>query len=71
MTGLKKRLLDRDKERFARALTEKLLAYALGRSLEFTDKETVTALTRRFTQEDHRLSALIGAIVHSDAFLNK
>ncbi len=71
MVGLKKRLLAHDKERFAQALTEKLLAYALGRSLEFTDKETVAALTHEFTQEGYRLSALIGAIVKSNAFLNK
>ena len=59
----------RNKSReFARALTAKLLAYALGRSLELGDDETVEALTRSFIDGGYRLRSLITMIVTSDSF---
>ena len=71
MAGLKQHLLAHETDRFAKALTEKLLAYALGRSLEFTDSKTVEALTRHFVKSDYRLRGLITEIVQSEEFLNK
>ena len=71
MAGLKQHLLAHETDRFAKALTEKLLAYALGRSLEFTDSKTVEALTRHFVKSDYRLRGLITGIVQSEEFLNK
>ncbi|MFP6901495.1 MAG: DUF1592 domain-containing protein, partial [Opitutales bacterium] len=71
MAGLKKHLLTHEKERFAKALTEKLLAYALGRSLEFTDEATVAELAEGFARNDHRIPELLAAIVKNDVFLKK
>ena len=71
MAGLKKHLLDKEKDTFARALSEKLLIYALGRSLDFSDEETVDTLATRFAKDDYRLSRLLVAIVSSEAFLRK
>ena len=71
MAGLKKHLLAHETERFATALSRKLLAYALGRSLEFSDDATVAVLTQRFAKGDYRLRALIASVVQSEDFLTK
>ena len=71
MAGLKKHLLAHEKERFAAALTRKMLAYALGRSLEFSDAAAVAALTQRFEKGDYQLRTLITGIVQSEDFLTK
>lgn len=59
------------KEWFARALVKRLLAYALGRSLDFGDRETVESLTNEFIAADFRLRKLIHALVQSEAFKSK
>lgn len=71
MAGLKQHLLAHEKERFAAALTRKLLAYALGRSLEFSDAAAVSALTQHFEKGDYQLRALITGIVQSEDFVTK
>ena len=71
MAGLKQHLLEHETERFAAALTRKLLAYALGRSLEFSDAAAVSALTQHFEKGDYQLRALITGIVQSEDFLTK
>ena len=71
MAGLKAHLLQHETDRFSRALTEKMLAYALGRSLEFSDDDTVEALTQRFAKGDYQLRGLITSIVQSEEFLTK
>ncbi len=68
MAGLRALLLERP-ERFAGTVTEKLLSYALGRSLEYNDMPTVRAIVRDAAADDYRWSALIGGIVKSPAFL--
>jgi hypothetical protein len=65
---LKKALSSEDRDLFTRALAEKLLTYALGRGLEYYDKCTVDDLWAATAKEDYRFSALVKAIVHSDAF---
>jgi mono/diheme cytochrome c family protein len=55
-------------EDFARALTRKLLAYALGRSLEWTDRADVDKLTKKFADSDFKLTNLITEIVLSHPF---
>ena len=42
----------RAKKRFARAIVTKLLTYALGRSLELADRETVDPLTKEFAEKN-------------------
>ncbi len=56
------------KDQFARAVTEKLLTYALGRGLEYYDGPTVRAIDRAAAADDYRWSALIAAIVKSPPF---
>ena len=61
-------LLRKKDRAFARALTAKLLTYALGRSLEPGDDEIVDALTRNFIAGGYRLRSLITMIAISDSF---
>ena len=42
-----------------RTFAEKLLTYALGRSLEASDMPAVREIVRRAARDDYRLSALV------------
>ena len=54
-----------------RTFTENLLAYALGRRVEYYDMPTVRAIVRGAAAEDHRISAYILGVVNSPAFRMK
>jgi hypothetical protein len=60
-------LLSRSDE-FNRTVTEKLLTYALGRGVEYSDAPTVRQLNRDLARNDHRWSTLILGIVNSTPF---
>ncbi len=64
---LKALLLTR-RERFARHVSEKMLAYALGRGIEKTDFSAVYEITEAVKQHDYQVHALIEAIVSSVPF---
>ena len=49
----------------------KVLAYALGRSLEFSDDQTVQTLTKQFQANDYKLAGLVEEIVLCDLFQTK
>ncbi len=51
-----------------RTFTENLMAYALGRRIEYFDQPTVRAIARRAEAENYRMSAFILGVVQSDAF---
>ncbi|MDE2877376.1 DUF1592 domain-containing protein [Candidatus Palauibacter soopunensis] len=51
-----------------RAFTENLLAYALGRRVEYYDMPTVRSIARQAAEQDHRMSAFILGVVNSPAF---
>jgi mono/diheme cytochrome c family protein len=68
LTGLRALLLD-DPQQFPRTVTEKLLAYALGRKLEYYDQPTIRKIVRDAAAHDYRWSALILGVVESPAFL--
>jgi hypothetical protein len=61
-------LLAGHKEEFVGTLTEKLLAYALGRGVEFYDLPTVRAIVRSAGANEYRWSSLIAEIVRSKPF---
>jgi len=50
-------------------VTEKLLAYALGRKLDYYDKPAVRKIVRDAAAQEYRWSSLILGIVESPAFL--
>ncbi|MCY4028411.1 MAG: DUF1592 domain-containing protein [Acidobacteria bacterium] len=66
-TGLRTLLLER-RELFVGTLTEKLLAYALGRGPEYYDRPTVRAIARAAAADDYRWSSIIVGIVQSTPF---
>ena len=68
---LKSYLKQHKQSEFARALTVKLLTYALGRTLEFTDDPLVDELTQGFIESDYKLQTLIRLIVQSESFRSK
>jgi mono/diheme cytochrome c family protein len=56
-------------EQFVQAITEKLLIYALGRTVEFHDMPRVRAIVKEAKSKDYQFSALISGIVRSEQFL--
>jgi hypothetical protein len=53
---------------FQRAITEKLLIYALGRGLDARDMPAVRAIMREAAGRDYRFQSLVLAVVHSTPF---
>ncbi len=70
LSGLRTLLLD-DKEQFPRTVTEKMLAYALGRKIEYYDEPSVRKIVRDSAGQNYRWSSLILGIVESPAFLTR
>jgi hypothetical protein len=58
-------------EQFVQALTENLMTFALGRTLDHRDMPTVRGIVRRAAQDDYRFESLVLGIVSSDAFLKR
>ena len=52
----------------ARNFTANLLAYAIGRPVEYYDQPTVRAIARAAEKNDYRMSSLILGVVKSDPF---
>jgi mono/diheme cytochrome c family protein len=68
LSGLRAYLLA-DPDRFPHTVTEKLLAYALGRRLEYYDQPAVRKIVRDAASADYRWSSVILGIVKSPQFL--
>jgi len=66
---LKKILLER-KDMFVRALTEKLMMYALGREMAFSDRPQINAIIDELERRRGGLQDLVEIVITSDAFLN-
>jgi hypothetical protein len=56
------------KEEFVRAVTGKLLTYALGRGMEYYDAPTIRGIVRNAGRDDYRWSSVILEIVKSAPF---
>lgn len=56
------------KEEIVRNVTQKMLAYALGRGLEYFDTPTVNSIVKALAGSDYRSSVLITGIVKSFPF---
>jgi mono/diheme cytochrome c family protein len=66
-----RKILAADRDAFARALTSKLLTYALGRGLERYDTKTVKQIAAALPPKDYRFSALVLEIVKSLPFQSR
>jgi len=67
LSGLRALLLERP-EQFPRTVTEKLLAYALGRMVQHYDRPAIRSIVRDAAAENYSWSSLIRGIVKSPAF---
>ena len=68
LAGLRALLLE-EPEQFPRTVTEKLLAYALGRRLEYYDRPAVRTIVRDAAAQEYRWSSIVLGIVKSPTFL--
>ena len=60
--------LVRYSDQYVRAVTEKLLTYALGRGTDTADMPVVRSIVREAARNDHRFSAIVMGIVKSVPF---
>ena len=58
-------------EQFTRCLTEKLLVYALGRRISFTDRDDIDRIVAEMPEHRHGLRELVQKIVASEPFHSK
>jgi mono/diheme cytochrome c family protein len=67
VSGLRQALLARP-DVFVGTLTEKLLTFALGRGVDYTDAPAVRQIRRDAARDDFRFSSLVAAIAKSTPF---
>ena len=67
VNGLRQVLLSQP-ERFVTTLTSKLLTYALGRGVEYSDMPAVRRIVRTCAADQYKLSALVLGVVNSVPF---
>ena len=65
---LRRALVDRPDHQFVQALTENLMTYALGRSLDYRDMPTVRRIVRQAAADNYRFKSIVLGVVSSDAF---
>jgi mono/diheme cytochrome c family protein len=68
LEDLRRQLVGRADHQFVQTLTENLLTYALGRSLDYRDMPTVRGIVREAAANDYRFKAIVLGVVKSDAF---
>ncbi len=66
-----KALLLANKAAFARTLSQKMLTFALGRTLQDFDDDALDTLTATIERDHYRFSSLVSGIVASFPFLNR
>jgi hypothetical protein len=66
-SGLRTALL-RYSPQFVRIFIERLMTYAVGRGMEYTDMPTIRAIARDVAKDNHRLSAIVLGVVRSPQF---
>lgn len=65
---LKRILANNRKTEIYRCITEKMMTYALGRAVEYSDAHTVDEIVDALEANDGRISELINGIIRSNAF---
>jgi len=66
--SLRAALVNRPDNQFVQALTENLMTYALGRSLDYRDMPTVRRVVRQAAADDFRVQSIVLGVISSDAF---
>jgi hypothetical protein len=63
-----RKALTRHSEEFVQAMTEKMMMYALGRSIEYYDMPTIRKIVRDSAKDNYRFSSIVMGIVKSTPF---
>ncbi len=71
MAGLKAYLNEKRQGDYVDNLCKKLFGYALGRSLQLSDRKALEAMKTKLAADDYRFGSLVEAIVTSEQFLRK
>ena len=71
MEGLKSYLLTDRQDQFAKAFTHKMLTFALGRPLSFSDRREVNNIAIKLRKNGDGLNTLVKLIVTSKIFQSK
>jgi len=58
-------------DQFVQTFTERLMTYALGRTIDHEDMPTVRMIVRNAASEDYRFSVIVRGIVESERFLER
>jgi len=61
-------LLVRYSDQFERVVTEKVMTYALGRGVEYSDMPLVRSIVRDSASSNYKFSSIVVGIVKSPAF---
>jgi len=68
LDDLRRALVDRPDQQFVQALTENVMTYALGRSIEYRDMPTARRIVRQAAADNYRFKSIVLGVVSSDAF---
>ncbi len=71
LDALKAYILEQKRDQFSETVIRKLMGYALGRYLDFTDSETVESLNVAFAEDGYRMRDLVERIVLTETFRTK
>jgi mono/diheme cytochrome c family protein len=66
--ALRRALADRPDHQFVHALTENLMTYGLGRSLDYRDMPTVRRIVKQAAADNFRFKSIVLGVISSDAF---
>ncbi len=66
-----KKLLATQRDSLLKGLTESMMTYALGRTVGFTDQDSIEEIVAKTKAQDYGLRSLVHHIVLSKAFLSK
>jgi hypothetical protein len=71
LDGLRAYLRDKRQDDFVEDLCKKLFSYALGRSLQLSDRKALDEMRTRLAADGYAFGSLVEAIVASPQFLNQ
>ena len=71
LDDLKSYILTEKRDQFTKAVVNKVLAYALGRYIEFTDQETINKILAQVKKDNLKFQTLVEQVVLSEPFLTK
>jgi mono/diheme cytochrome c family protein len=71
MDGLKRYLLKNRQDQFVRAMVHKMMTYALGRPLTFSDHSSIDEVTTAVRRQGDGLATMIRMVVTSELFRSK